>query len=80
MEDGGRSPAVADPPGDPVKRRKRKRKTISRAELERLSVCNSSKIPPVVEKDGKQYMWMGVYWIENGRATGKEVLVVDYDQ
>lgn len=55
----------------------KKRKTISLKELSRLSFCNSRRLPRIVEKDGKRLEWVGIGWIDIGKPTGQEVLVVD---
>lgn len=57
--------------------RARRRKTISRAELSRLSFCNSDKIPSYVEIDGVRKWWSGIGWVGDKPARGDEVLVVD---
>ena len=58
-------------------RHRRKPKTIKFAELKRLSLCNSPKLPSVVNALGRRMEWVGIGWIDAGKATGREVKVVD---
>jgi len=51
-------------------------KTITKSELERLSFCNSKKLPRAVNIDGVRYEWVGIGWVEAGKPTGKEPKVV----
>lgn len=53
------------------------RRTIAFSELKRLSFCHSKKLPAVVELGGKRRRWGGIGWVEEGKPTGKEVLVVE---
>ena len=55
----------------------KKRKTIKFSELERLSFCNSKKLPQVVAALGRKMEWVGIGWIDTGEADGTEVLVLD---
>ena len=55
------------------------RKTITFAELKRLSFCNSTKLPSPVEINGSRMQWFGIGWVNEGDARGDEVLVVDQD-
>jgi hypothetical protein len=52
-------------------------KTIKRDELNRLSFINSTKLPQVVNDNGKRKQWVGFGWVEEGPAKGDEVKVVD---
>jgi len=54
-----------------------KRRTITRDELQRLSICNSRKLPRIVNDEGTRYEWVGIGWINKGKATGREIKVVD---
>jgi len=56
---------------------KKKTKTIKRAELCRLAVCNSKKCPSIVEIDGRRKWWTGIGWVDQGAPKGNEVRVVD---
>ncbi len=51
------------------------RKTMTFEEYRRLCMCNSSKVPKVVEMGGTAREWTGIGVIEIGPATGKEVLI-----
>jgi hypothetical protein len=51
-------------------------KTITYAELARLSFCNSKKLPTTVVKDGERFQWVGIGWVNEGEPHGDEVLVV----
>lgn len=50
------------------------RKTMTFHELQRLCMCNSSKVP-VVEIGGLRRKWVGIGLIEDGPAEGNEVLI-----
>ena len=52
-------------------------KTITRSELERLTFCNSKKLPPAVNDGGVRKEWVGIGWIEGGKPHGDEVRVID---
>ena len=54
-----------------------KEKTITRAELRRLSIRSRSKPPSHVNLDGKRLWWTGIGWHGDGPLRGDEVLVVD---
>ena len=54
-----------------------KRTHVSRAELATLSFCNSDRLSGPVEVDGRSMRWVGIGWIDEGSATGKELLVVE---
>lgn len=53
------------------------RRTIQADELRRLAFCNSKKLPQVVEWEGRRRQWVGIGWVDEGKPTGREVLVVD---
>lgn len=53
------------------------RETITRSALRRLSVCNSKKIPLVVEDEGRRKEYVGIGWLDVGEPDGSEVLVVE---
>lgn len=55
--------------------RKVKAKTISLSELTRLAFTNSPKLPRVVNHNGRRKAWVGIGWVDEGSATGKEVKV-----
>ena len=50
---------------------------ITRSELARLSFCNSTKLPLVVNLDDKRMRWVGIGWVDEGKPTGREVKVID---
>jgi len=52
-------------------------KTISRSELERLTFCNSKKLPLAVIDGGVRKEWVGIGWIDDGKPHGDEVLIID---
>jgi hypothetical protein len=56
---------------------KRVRKTITRAELQRLAFSNSPRMPQVVNDGGLRKQWVGIGWVTEGPARGTETLVVD---
>ena len=56
---------------------KKRRKTIKRAELCRLQFCNSPKLPRVINIEGRCKQWVGMGWVDEGKATGKEVKVIE---
>jgi len=53
------------------------RKTIARSKLAVLSACNSKKLPLAVNDYGVRREWVGIGWIDVGKARGDEVVVVD---
>lgn len=55
----------------------KKRKTIKYDVLYRLSFCNSKRLPSVVNMEGKRMRWVGIGWVDEGKPTGREVVVVD---
>lgn len=63
--------AGARPAGDAVKQ-----KTIQRDELARLAFRNSRRLPQAIDEDGVRYEWVGIGWIDCGKARGDEVKVV----
>ncbi len=56
---------------------KQKPKTISRAELARLSFCNSSKMPQVVNVDGRKKRWVGIGWVDEGSTKDSRLVRVE---
>ena len=60
-----------------TKKRKKRHKTITRSELCHLAFCNSRRLPQVINDDGRRKQWVGIGWIDEGKATGTEVKVVD---
>lgn len=52
-------------------------KTITRSGLERLTFCNSKKLPLAVNDGGVRKEWVGIGWIENGKPHGDEVLLIE---
>lgn len=55
-------------------------KTITRAELCRLSFCNSKHLPMNVNLDGQRLHWVGIGWLNEGEPIGDEVLVIDPEE
>jgi hypothetical protein len=51
-------------------------KTIKQSLLNQRSFSNSRKLPRVVVKNGNRYRWVGIGWVNEGKATGKETKVV----
>jgi hypothetical protein len=51
------------------------RKMITRQELRRLEFCG--KPPSPVELNGRKLRYVGIGWIDEGKASGDEVLVTD---
>jgi len=54
-----------------------KKKTITFAELKRLSFCNSKRLPKAVNVNGVRKEWVGIGWVDVGKPTGREVEVVE---
>ena len=55
---------------------KKRAKTIKRAELCRLAFCNSDRLPQVINDGGVRKQWVGIGWVNDGRANGTEEVVV----
>lgn len=53
-------------------KRIKKLQTISRDELARLCVVNSSRIPSPVNDGGMRRTWVGIGWVTEGPANGTE--------
>jgi hypothetical protein len=53
------------------------RKTITFSELQRLSFCDSKHLPLAVDIGGRRKGWVGIGWIDTGKAKGNEVKVVE---
>lgn len=60
-----------------TKKRKKRRKPITHAELSRLAVCDSPDLPQYINLYGRRKWWAGIGWVDNGDARGDEVEVVD---
>jgi len=54
-----------------------KPKTISRSELSRLAFVNSRLTPQVVNDNGRRKRWVGIGWVDEGKAKGTEIKVED---
>lgn len=52
-------------------------KRIERSKLARLAFCNSRRMPQVVNDGGRRKRWVGIGWIDEGPATGRECLVIE---
>lgn len=52
-------------------------KTITFEKLKRLSFCNSKKLPRKVNMGDKLYEWVGIGWIEIGKADKRYTTVVE---
>jgi hypothetical protein len=57
--------------------KRKRRDTITRKELGRLSFCNSRRMPTVVNDGGIRKRWVGIGWVAEGPANGHEVKVVE---
>ena len=59
------------------KKAKPRRKTIKFDELQRLSFCNSKRLPQRIVHDGKVKEWVGIGWITPNDQTknGEETYV-----
>jgi len=71
MRSSGRE-AMAAP-----KKAKPRKKTIKFAELQRLTFCNSKRLPHRIVHEGEIKEWVGIGWITLNDQTknGKEVYV-----
>jgi hypothetical protein len=49
--------------------------TINVDTLAILSDCNSAFMPQIVNDEGRRKRWVGIGWVDEGPATGKEVRV-----
>lgn len=56
-----------------------KQPQITRAELRRLSFCNSDDLPQTISLSGVALHWVGIGWCEEGPATGEEAAMVVED-
>jgi hypothetical protein len=46
--------------------------TVRVVDLQRLIFCNSSKLPQVVDDEGRRKRWVGMGWVDEGLANGTE--------
>lgn len=53
------------------------RRVIPWAELRRLTLSNSKRLPQYVEINGRRREWVGFGFVDVGAPTGKEPLVVE---
>lgn len=60
----------------PLFERPKKATTITVERLAWLSMCNSRLLPKVVNDEGVRKRWVGIGWVAEGPATGREVKVV----
>lgn len=56
---------------------KRQRKTMDFQELRRLEFCNSKRLPLFIEINGSRLLWVGIGWVNEGKAQGDEVLIIE---
>ena len=61
-----------------VTKRKDGRLELKRSDMP-LFPDHTDDLPNPVEIDGRQKMWVGIGWIDQGPATGKEPLVIVED-
>ncbi len=54
-----------------------KTKTMTWKKFQRLCICNSSKIPKLVNIDGRRMRWVGFGVVDEGPATGEEVKIIE---
>jgi hypothetical protein len=52
-------------------------KTITLAELQRLSFCNSVKLPSPINLNGQRLQWVGIGWVNEGELKGDETDVIE---
>ncbi len=50
---------------------------ILRDELARLSFINSPRLPKIINDRGIRKEWVGIGWLEGGKLTGRETLVIE---
>lgn len=55
-------------------------RTITASELQRLSFCNSPRLPRFVNVKGTRYEWVGIGWVPVGKARASDVRVVYEDE
>lgn len=55
---------------------KKKRKTMTWTEFQRLCVVNSPKVP-VAEINGCRYRWVGIGLVNEGKPDGTETMIGD---
>ena len=51
-------------------------KTIDIETLQRLAFCNSDRLPKVINDDGRRKRWVGIGWVDEGKADGSETEVI----
>ncbi len=54
-----------------------KTKTMTWKKFQRLCICNSSKIPEVVNIGGRRMRWVGIGCLDEGPAKGDEVKILE---
>lgn len=60
----------------PSKARRYWRK-IAREELARLAFVNARRMPQVVNDGGRRKRWVGIGWVDEGEATGRECRIIE---
>jgi hypothetical protein len=58
------------------KQQGKKQRRVKRTDLARMSFTNSPRIPKTVNDGGRSKRWVGIGWVDEGPATGKEEAVV----
>lgn len=58
-------------------KKKAKKKTMKLSKVQRMAFLNSPKLPQVISHHGIRKRWVGIGWVDEGKPTGKEVVVVD---
>ena len=56
------------------------RKTITSNKLYDMERINHSKMPQVIELEGRRMQWVGIGWVDEGEPTGDETLVIEDDE
>ena len=53
-----------------------KRKTITVEQLSQMMVEGKDNLPSPAEHNGKRKQWVGIGWVDEGKADGTEPLLI----
>lgn len=60
-----------------AKKPKEEQRKVKRADIARMSFTNSPRIPKTVNDGGRRKRWVGIGWVDEGPANGREAAVLE---